>query len=165
MPHQRQGADELRAALIVRHVAQDLEQLGIVGRVAAATGVARRVDARRPAQGVHRQAGVVGQRRQAAHTRRVAGLEDGVLDERQAGFLRLDRGELADRAHAHVGAEHGLQFLEFAGIVAGQHQFAEEAHRSGKNSWLKVKLLRGPPALCTLMVKLRVSLPMGNCAR
>ena len=43
MSNQRQGADELRAALGVRHVFQGIEQLGIVRRVALAIGIVDRI--------------------------------------------------------------------------------------------------------------------------
>ena len=55
-------------------------------------------DARRAAEVVHRQARVVGQRWQPGDARGVARLEDGVLDEGQAGFLWLHVAELADGA-------------------------------------------------------------------
>src|SRR5690606_29111004 len=83
--YQRQGADELGAALGVRYVLQDVHQLGVVRRIALAVGIARRVDARRAAEMIDRKAGIVGQGRQAGHPRGVTGFEDGVLDERQAG--------------------------------------------------------------------------------
>ncbi len=164
--HQRQHADELCAALGVRDILHGLQQLGVVRRVAPAVGIARRVDARRAAEEVHRQPGVVGQRRQAGEACGVACLEDGVLDEGKTGFLRFHLAELADRAHLHAGAEHGLEFLEFAGIVAGQHQLFELDHSSGKISLLKLKVCAGSPLASTLMVKTRVSRWLiGNCAR
>ncbi|MNR00531.1 hypothetical protein D3C85_1163050 [compost metagenome] len=165
MLHQGQGADELGAALGVRHVLQCLQQLGVVGRIAETVGVARRADARGAAEGVHRQARVVGQRRQAGHPCGVAGLEDGVLDEAQAGFLRLVAAELGHRAHAHGVAQHGLQFLELAGVVAGQYQFGQGFHSSGNTSWLKVRLWVALPS-CTLRSKVSTSRSfMLNCAR
>ncbi|MNF72822.1 hypothetical protein D3C84_548060 [compost metagenome] len=166
VPQQGQAADELGAALGLRHIAQHLEQLGVVRRVALAIGVARRVDAGRAAQGIHRQAGVVGECWQAGNPGGVTGLEDGVLDEAEAGFFRLDFAELGDRAHFYAIAEHGLEFLEFAGVVAGQHQFFEGHHSSGKNSWSKLKLCGASSPRCTLRVKFSISWSLkGNCAR
>ncbi|MNS95656.1 hypothetical protein D3C72_1299240 [compost metagenome] len=134
MAHQCQDADELCAALGFRHVFQRFEQLGVVRRVTLAVGIARRVDARRAAEEIHRQARIVGQGRQAGNACGVARLEDGVLDERQAGFFRLDLAELADRAQLHGRAEHGLEFLEFAGVMAGQYELLEIHHSPGKTS-------------------------------
>ncbi len=132
--YQRQGADELGTALGVRYVLQDVQQLGVVRRIALAVGIARRVDARRAAEMIDRKAGIVGQGRQAGHPRGVAGLEDSVLDERQTGFFRFHIAEFTHRTHAYGVAQHGLEFLELAGVVAGQHQFFERHHSSGKNS-------------------------------
>ncbi|MNN21699.1 hypothetical protein D3C81_1350300 [compost metagenome] len=166
MAHQRQHADELRAALGVRYVLQHVQQLGVVGRVALAVGVARGVDARRAAEEVHGEPGVIGQRRQAGHPRGVARLEDGVLDEGQAGFFRLHVAEFADGAHVHMLAEHGLQFLEFAGVVTGQHQLFELDHSSGKISCMNSKLCGASLPAWTWMLKVRVSrCVIGNCAR
>ena len=166
MPHQRQGADELGAALAVRHRFKHVQQLGIVGGIALAVGIASRVDARRATEGVYRQSRVVGQRWQAGHLRGVAGLENGILDKRQAGFFRLNAAELADGAHFDVRAEHRLQFFQLAGVVAGQHQFSDRLHSSGKNSWLKSKLWGTPSAAVTFRVKRRVSrCSKGNWAR
>ena len=138
MLHQRQHADELRAALGVRHILQRLQQLGVVGGIVLATGVACRVDARRAAEKVHGKAGVIGQRRQAGHLCCMARLDDGVLDEAQPGFFRLVVAELGNRAHAHPVTQHGLQLLQLAGVVAGQHQFGQWLHHfsSGNTSWL-----------------------------
>ena len=166
MSHQGQGADELGAALAVRDILQGVQQLGVVGGVTLAIGIARRVDARRAAEEVHGQAGVVGQRRQAGDASGIARLEDGVLDERQAGFLRLDAGEFADRAHAHMLAEHGLEFLELAGVVAGEYEFFEQHHSSGKTSWLKVRVCGAASPICTWMLKVSISRwRSGNSAR
>ena len=134
MADQCQGADELRATLGIRHLAERIEQLGIVRRIALAVRITSRVDPRRAAEMIHGQPRVVGQRRQAGNPGGIARLEDGVLDERQPGLLGFHVAELAHRAHAYRVAEHGLQFLELAGVVAGQHQFVEGHHSSGKNS-------------------------------
>ena len=143
--HQRQYADELRTALRFGHVLQGFEQFGIVGRVTLAVGVARRVDARRTAEEVHRQAGIVSQGRQAGDTCGVTRLENGVFNERQAGFFWLYLAEFANRTQLHGLAEHGLQFLEFAGVVAGQYELLEIHHSPGNTSWLKLRELLIPP--------------------
>ena len=164
--HQGQAADELGRALCVRNVLQRGQQLGIVRRIALAVGVACRVDARRTAEGVDRQAGIIGQRRQAGDAGGVARLENGVLDERKTGFLRLHRGKFTDRAYPHGIAEHGLQFLEFAGVVAGEYEFCERHHSSGNTSWLKVKLCGAASPTWTFRVKVSISRwRSGNSAR
>jgi len=140
--HQRQHADELAGALGVGHLFQGLKQLGVVGRIALAVGVARGIDAGGAAEGVHRQARIVGQGRQTGQPRRVACLDDGVLDKGQPGFLGLHLAEFTHRAHPHPVAEHGLEFLELAGVVAGEHQFGKVGH--GR---LRVALRRA--AYCT----------------
>jgi hypothetical protein len=38
----------------------------------------------------------------------------------------------------HGLAEHGLQFLEFAGVMAGQYELLEIHHSPGNTSWLKL---------------------------
>ena len=96
MPHQCQHANELRAALGLRHVFEGVEQFGVVRRIALAVGITCRVDARCTAEEIHRQTGIVGQRRQPRDTRGIARFEDRVLDERQAGFLRFDLAPFAD---------------------------------------------------------------------
>ena len=154
--HQGQHADELRAALFGGYIPECLEQLGVVRRIALAVGIARRVDARCAAQSVHCQARIVGQGRQAGDTRSVACLEDGVLDERQAGLLRFDLAEFADRTQLHGLAEHGLEFLEFAGVVAGQYELLEIHHSPGNTSRLKLSLWLTPP-VSTFRSKVRVS--------
>ena len=106
---------------------------------------------------IHCQPGVIGQRRQAGYPRRIACFEDGVLYKGKPGFLWFDVAEFADRTHMHSVAEHGLQLLELAGVMAGQHQFVEEHYSSGKTSWLKSKLIAGAPAGCTFRLKRRVS--------
>src|SRR5690606_30414003 len=157
---------ELGRALRVRDVFQRGQQLGVVRRVALAVGVACRVDARRAAEGVDRQAGIVGQCRQAGDTGGIARLENGVLDERQAGLLRFHRGEFTDRAYPHGATEHGLQFLEFAGVVAGEYEFCERHHSSGNTSWLKVKLCGAASPTWTVRVKVSISRwRSGNSAR
>src|SRR5690606_39087912 len=167
MPAQRQATDELSTTLCLWHLAQCLQQLGIVGGIALAIGIACRVDAWCAAEGIDGQPGVVGECRQAAQARSMTRLEDGVLDKRQAGFLRLLAGKLADRAQPYMFAEHVLQFLELAGVVAGQYQFVE-LHRdqSAKTSWVKVSVCAGPPLPCTCSSKTSCSrLSMVNCAK
>ncbi|MNL12978.1 hypothetical protein D3C87_1338630 [compost metagenome] len=154
--HQRQHANELRTALGFRYIFQCIEQFGIVRRIALAVGIARRIDAWRTAKEIHRQTGIVGQRRQPGNACGVACLEDRVLDERQTGFFRLDLAPLANRAQLHRFAEHGLEFFEFAGVMAGQYELLDVHHSPGKSSWLKLMVLILSP-FCTLISKVRVS--------
>ncbi|MNP69222.1 hypothetical protein D3C76_1652920 [compost metagenome] len=65
MADQGQHTHELRAALGFGHVLEGVEQLGVVCRVTFAVSVTGRVNARRTAEEVHGQPGIVGQRRQA----------------------------------------------------------------------------------------------------
>ena len=75
---------------LLRRARQDilhgLQQLGVVRRVAPAVGIARRVDARRAAEGSHRQPGVVGQRRQGGKACGVAFALRMAFDEGKTGF-------------------------------------------------------------------------------
>ena len=128
---QGQDADKLRAAFGLRHVFEGIEQFGVVRRIALAIGIAGRVNAWRAAQSIHRQPRVVRQCGQAANARCIAGLKNGVLDKRQAGFFRLDAAELSNRAQLHRLAEHGLKFFEFARVVAGEYQLREVHHSIG----------------------------------
>mgnify|MGYP001261245699 CR=1 FL=1 len=100
-------------------------QLGVVGGITATAGVAGRVDAGCAAQGVDRESGVVGQRRQARDAGGVTRLDQGVFDEGQAGFLGFDIGEVALRADGDAVTQHGLEFSELALVVAGEHQLTE----------------------------------------
>ena len=70
--------------------------------VAMRAGVTRRVQPGRPVQGVHADAGVVGERRHAGGTRRMARLDQGILDEGQAGLVGVAHTELClcDELHA-----------------------------------------------------------------
>src|SRR3546814_17142933 len=65
-----------------------------------------------------------GQRRQPGDKRRVAGLEQGVLDEAQAGFLDGPDAEfaLSDAVDACL-TEQLPEFGELAGVAAGDDQF------------------------------------------
>ncbi|MCY1414736.1 hypothetical protein D9M71_301950 [compost metagenome] len=146
MPYQCQHANELCAALVLRYILEHVEQLGVVGGIALAVGIARRVDARRATEVIDCQARIVGQRRQARDACGIAGLEDGILDKRQAGFFGLHAAELTNRAQMYGLTEHGLEFFEFAGVMAGQHDLLEIHHSPGKTSWLKLKLLDLPSA-------------------
>ena len=105
---QSEGADELGAALGIGHVFQRVEQLGVVGRVTSAAGVAGGVDTGCAAKGVDRQAGVVGQGGQARYAGGMAGLDQRVFDEGEAGFFGFDIGEVALRAYLDAVTQHGL---------------------------------------------------------
>src|SRR3546814_9589173 len=83
-----------------------------------------RVQPWRAAERVNAQARVGGQRRQPGDKRRVAGLEQGVLDETQAGFLDVPDAEfaLSDAVDACL-TEQLPEFGELAGVAAGDDQF------------------------------------------
>src|SRR5690606_16505974 len=75
------------------------------------------------AQRVHAQAGIVGERRQAAGGAGVAGLEERVLDERMPGFLGIGDAEraLGHQREAAAG-EQRAEFRQLAGVAAGEDQ-------------------------------------------
>ena len=91
--HIDQGALEARTALRLGYPFQCGQQFGIVGGVAL-PGVAGRVDARLSPEVVHLQPGVIRDRRVTAVPGRGAGLDDGVLDETEAGFRHFRHLEL-----------------------------------------------------------------------
>ena len=117
-----QHALEARGALgfgDIREIREQFEQIGLVR--SARTGIAGRVDAGRAAQCIDLQPRVVGDGRQSAVTRRVARLEDGVLDEGQAGLLGLGDAVLALRADMDPGlGQQAFDLTDLAGVVAGQ---------------------------------------------
>src|SRR5574343_695398 len=134
-----QGADEAGAALGL--ALQPVQQQRVVGLVLpgaqrlalqALGGAQRRVHgalhAGVPAQRVHAQAGVVGDRGQAGAVRGVAGLGQRVLDEGDVGLLGLDHAQAALRHQLQRQlTEERRQLLELLRVVGGQHQ-AHRAH-------------------------------------
>ena len=78
-------------------------------------------------------AGIVSERGHAAQLRGVPGLQDGVLDEAESGFLdHGDRRKLAERVDLDPGhLDHGPQLGDLAGVGRGEHQFREVSGRHG----------------------------------
>ena len=99
--------------------------------VMAGAGVARRVDAGRAAQGVHLQARVVREARQAGALEEIGSLLQGVLLQ---GFPRLGNllgdARLRERNDLEIRAEHLRCFAEFAGVGGGEN----DLHNGGKVS-------------------------------
>src|SRR5690606_411314 len=90
---------------------------------AAGSGIACGIQAGRAVEGVHAQARIVAQRRKAGGLRRVAGLQQGVLDEAEPGLVDIPDAELRLRAQPEARlAEQLAQFDQLAGVAAGQHQ-------------------------------------------
>src|SRR5690606_3914757 len=94
------------------------------------------------AERIHAQARVVTQRRQAGGACGVARLDQGILDERQPGFLGLPYAELRLRAqNVAVALEQFAQLRELARVAAGQDQLrgvhgqAASAACCAANSW------------------------------
>ncbi|MNT62782.1 hypothetical protein D3C72_2005390 [compost metagenome] len=89
MAHIDQHAVELRLALLVRHRFQRLQQLFqilLVGGVYAR--IARRVNARRAAQRIDRQPGIIRDSRKASDLCRMTRFQNRIFDKRQAGLFR-----------------------------------------------------------------------------
>ncbi len=123
MGHQHQGAVVEGAAALGGGVAQLRQQLAVVGLVVTVgSGIAGGVDPGPPSEGVHRQPRVVGQGRQPGGPGRVAGLDQGVLHERQPGLLGLGDRELG--LGAHMPAQRLQQVVklpELAGVAGGEN--------------------------------------------
>ena len=108
MADEDQRAVEAGAA--VGLAGQAFEEQGVVAGVGLGfAGEARRQHARRAAEGVDAQPGVVGEGRQAGGAGGVAGLGDGVLDEAGVGLLGLAHveGRLGQHLDAQRGEERG----------------------------------------------------------
>ena len=121
--HQRQRAVE--AGVAVGLAGQAFEQQGVVAGVGLGlAGEARRQHAGGAAEDVDAQPGVVGEGRQAGGAGGVAGLGDGVLDEAGVGLFGFAHveGRLGQHLDAQRGEQRG-EFLEFAGVAAGEHEF------------------------------------------
>ena len=104
------------------------EQTQIRRVVPVGAGPASGEDAGGPAQHVHRDAGVVGDGRQAGGTSQGAGLNKGVLLE---GHPVLDRGSHVEIAHArHAtglealprGGQDGLELADLVGVGGREDQ-------------------------------------------
>ena len=120
--HRDQGAHQRRAAVgDVGHLLQQgLDVVAVALGIAKLRGIKRGVHARQAAKGVHAQAGIVCQRRQAAETGCVTGLGERVFHKGAKRLIRLGdvQVSLAHQLHAER-REHGLQFGELAGVVGG----------------------------------------------
>ena len=99
------------------------------------TGVTRRINARRAAERIDRDAGIVGQRRPATDTRSVTGLYDGVFDEGGTGFFDTAHCEVRLRTHRDWQAgQHRDNLAQFAGIAARQYQLHAQRARAASCS-------------------------------
>jgi hypothetical protein len=95
------------------------QQFGDVGAIiSAGTGVTGRINARRSAQRVHHQPGIVGQRRQAGIRAALRALSKRVLDERSARFPRLPapNADCGTISTSNSG-QKGVEFPDLAGIT------------------------------------------------
>jgi hypothetical protein len=127
MAHQHQHGDVVCAAIgDPGKVGQQLRVVARVGfRLAAIAGGE---DARCAAQRRDAQAGVVGQRRQPGQAGGVAGLGDGVLDERDVRFLRFRHVEGGLRQHVEIeGRQQLAEFAQLAGVARSENQFLHNA--------------------------------------
>ena len=85
--------------------------------------VVRRIDARRAAQRLDAQAGVVGERRQSGQAGGMPGFLQRILEKGMVGFFGF--GDAEFRLWQHREIERGEQLRELtqlAWIIAGQHQ-------------------------------------------
>ena len=104
--------------LIAAEIAHGLEELRVVrGIVAVLAGVARGVNAGSAAERGYFQAGVVGDRGEAGRLRRVACLQQRILDKREAGFLGALDAKIGLWAQGDAeSVEQCLDLGEFAAI-------------------------------------------------
>jgi hypothetical protein len=94
-------------------------------------GITRAVETGRAIEGIHAQARIVAQRRQAGGARGMARFQDRVFDETQAGLVGIGHAELRLRAQIECEAvEQFAQLDQFASIAAGQY---ERAHAFGSD--------------------------------
>src|SRR5690554_3958230 len=112
------------------YFSQLLQQLGVVALVTLGfAGVAGRIDARLPGQGIDFKPRVIGQRRQAADTASLTRLEQRILDKGESGFLDVDHTKIRLRTHTQpqVG-EQLTKLTDLAWITAGQNQLIGRVH-------------------------------------
>ena len=132
VPDEYDDGDEVGRPVGV--AAQFGKQLGIVAGVGfGVAGVACRMHPRRAAECANAQAGVVGECRQAAMLRGVAGLGQGVLDEGAVRLFGFGNAEIAlrDDFEAERGKER-IQLLHLLGVVGGENEFF---HAASALSW------------------------------
>jgi len=95
---------------------------------------ARGMDARRVAERLDAESGVVGERGSPRSPRRRLGLQRGVVAEGEAGLVGLDEAQLR-RAHGRdaVGPQELADFAQLAGVMGGRDDASREApkHASG----------------------------------
>ena len=142
-----QDADVACPAPVRRQAVEGGEQQGVVlGIRGVLAGIAPGADARAAIEGIHFQAGVVGEGRQSGGARPEPGLDRGVGPERRAGLLRVARDpEVVQRDELAMGQVQ--QLPEFAKLVRrpGRDQQARPAHRRtvarmaacASNSWAR----------------------------
>ena len=121
--HPHDDAPVARLAVTLRHVLELDEELAQVVRLARPRArEARRPHPGAPAERVHLEAGVVGQRRQARVARGVARLQQRVLGEGRASLIRRADAELALRRELEgERREQCCELAQLAGVAAGEN--------------------------------------------
>jgi hypothetical protein len=76
---------------------------------------------RRPSQGIHRQARIIGQGPAAAGPGHRNGFEAGIFDKGEARFLHLQALGLGPDLQGET-SQQGGEFAHLAGVAAGDHQ-------------------------------------------
>ena len=100
------------------------------GQGGQVVGVAGRVHARRAAQGVHFQAGIIGHAQQPTVPGHGGGFDVGVFFKGQARFSDVaDFGKSVQSQHFHPGVGQGFrQFTDLARILGGQNDAQHGSH-------------------------------------
>ena len=124
-----QDAVKTRAAPLVgdvRHLGEQAREVVTIARPFAR--IARRVDPRGALEGIHLEAGVVGERRPAGMQGGIAGFDQGVLDEAPTGLGQPLGHERHNRDPER--AEDLGDLTELTGIPGGDHE-RPARHRRG----------------------------------
>jgi hypothetical protein len=124
--HRHQGADQGGAPVVdVAHLRQQCLHVVVIALLKSELGrVEGRLDTGQAAKGIDAQAGIVGQRRQAAELGSVARFGQGVFDKRAVGFRRFGDAQLALRHQFKTqGRKHGAQLGQLAQVVGCQNNF------------------------------------------
>ncbi len=109
------------------HFAQQFIDVALIGRIGP--GVPRRVDARPPIECIDHEAGVVRDRGQARHQRRMPRLDQRVFHEAIPGLVRSVDTEfvLRDDLHACI-AEDALNLPNLARVTRGKDDLSGHGH-------------------------------------
>ena len=131
-PAEYQHADEVGAAVVLP--GEVGEQLFVIAGVRFRfAGIAGRDHAGGATQGAHAEAGIVGQGRQAAVLRGVAGLGQGVFDKGYVRLFGFGNAELALRDHFDPEwRQQRVEFLDLLGVVRGEDELFHGQLGSGK---------------------------------